>query len=153
MQFQPYPLNLPAYPFKLRQSDATTYIFDEIRKKFLVLTPEEWVRQHIVQYMIREKGYPRSLIKLEGGMKLNSLQKRTDIIAFNAAGEKVLLVECKAPSVKISQKVFDQIARYNIVHQIPMLAVTNGLEHYYCQIDFAAKRYNFLESMPPYGSI
>lgn len=153
MQFQPYPLNLPAYPFKLRQSDDTTYIFDEIRKKFLVLTPEEWVRQHIVQYMVREKGYPRSLIKLEGGMKLNSLQKRTDIIAFNAAGEKVLLVECKAPSVKISQKVFDQIARYNIVHQIPMLAVTNGLEHYYCQIDFAAKRYNFLESMPPYGSI
>lgn len=86
-------------------------------------------------------------------MKLNSMQKRTDIIAFNSAGHKVLLVECKAPSVKISQKVFDQIARYNIVHQIPLLAVTNGLEHYYCQIDFIAKGYSFLESLPPYGSL
>lgn len=153
MQFQPFPLNLPAYPFKLKQLDNSTYIFDDIRRKYLVLTPEEWVRQHIVQYMIREKGYPKSLIKLEGGMKLNSMQKRTDIIAFNSAGHKVLLVECKAPSVKISQKVFDQIARYNIVHQIPLLAVTNGLEHYYCQIDFIAKGYSFLESLPPYGSL
>lgn len=86
-------------------------------------------------------------------MKLNSLQKRTDIIAFNASGQKVLLVECKAPSVKISQKVFDQIARYNIVHKIPLLAVTNGLEHYYCRIDFEAKGYQFLESLPPYGGL
>lgn len=153
MQFQPFPLNLPAYPFKLKQSEDITYIFDEIRKKFLVLTPEEWVRQHIVQYMIQEKGYPKSLIKLEGGMKLHSLQKRTDIVAFNSAGQKVLLVECKAPAVKISQKVFDQIARYNIVHKIPLLAVTNGLQHYYCRIDFEAKGYSFLESLPPYGSM
>jgi hypothetical protein len=153
VHFQPYPLNLPAYPFKLRKGDDTTFIFDEIRKKFLVLTPEEWVRQHIVQYMIQEKGYPKSLIKLEGGLKLNSLQKRTDIVAFNSKGEKVLLVECKAPTVKINQKVFDQIARYNIVHKIPLLAVTNGLEHYYCQIDFVAKGYNFLESLPSYNSL
>jgi hypothetical protein len=103
--------------------------------------------------MIQEKGYPKSLIKLEGGLKLNSLQKRTDIVAFNSRGEKVLLVECKAPSVKISQKVFDQIARYNIVHKIPLLAVTNGLEHYYCQIDFITKGYNFLESLPFYRSL
>lgn len=81
------------------------------------------------------------------------MQKRTDIVAFNSRGQKVLLVECKAPSVKINQKVFDQIARYNIVHKIPLLTVTNGLEHYYCQIDFEAKAYHFLESLPFYSSL
>ena len=150
MQFDPVKLNLPSYPFKIKQIQDTNYIFDEIRKKFLVLTPEEWVRQHIVQYIIQEKGYPKSLIKLEGGLKLHTMQKRTDLIAYNSSGQKILLIECKAPAVKIDQKVFDQIARYNIIHRIPLLAVTNGLNHYYCQIDFALKSYTFIESLPHY---
>lgn len=145
------PLNLSPYPFKIKQEGDRCLIFDPVRKKYLVLTPEEWVRQHFVQHLINEKHYPKSLIKLEGGMKLNSLSKRTDIIAYNNNGQKVLLIECKAPHVKINQKVFDQIARYNIVHRIPLLAVTNGLEHYYCVINFNTKSYQFIETLPAYS--
>ncbi|RXF69794.1 type I restriction enzyme HsdR N-terminal domain-containing protein [Arcticibacter tournemirensis] len=148
--FEPVPLNLPACPFKIKQEGDVNFIFDDIRKKFLVLTPEEWVRQHFVQFIIQEKKYPKTLIKLEGGLKLHSLQKRTDIVVFNSQGEKILMIECKAPSVAINQKVFDQIARYNIVHKIPLLAVSNGLQHYYCTIDFETKSYKFIESLPDY---
>lgn len=148
--FNPVPLNLPAYPFKIKLENDCHFIFDEVRKKYLVLTPEEWVRQHFVQYIISFKGYPRALVKLEGGMRLNTLNKRTDIIAYDNTGKKVLLIECKAPGVKITQKVFDQIARYNIVHRIPLLAVTNGLSHFYCAVDFETNTYQFLEELPAY---
>jgi len=117
-----------------------------------MLTPEEWVRQHFVQYLIRVKGYPKSLIKLEGGLRLHGMQKRSDIVVFNTQGQKILMVECKAPDVVIDQKVFDQIARYNITHRIKLLAVTNGLQHYYCSIDFENSKYSFLEQLPDYGS-
>jgi hypothetical protein len=148
--FNPVPLNLPSFPFKIKKEGGSVFIFDEIRKKFLVLTPEEWVRQHLVQYLIINKNYPKSLFQLEGGLKLNSLQKRTDIIVYNSAGEKVLLVECKAPSVKISQATFDQIARYNIRHRVRVLAVSNGIEHYFCEIDFQENSYRFIEDIPSY---
>ena len=148
--FNPIPLNLPSYPFKIKQEEGSIFIFDEIRKKFLVLTPEEWVRQHFVQYLIQEKNYPKICIRLEGGLKLNSLQKRSDIVVFNHVGEKILLVECKAPSVKISQNTFDQVARYNIIHKVPLLAVSNGLQHYYCEIDFVKRDYRFIEELPVY---
>jgi hypothetical protein len=125
-------------------------MFDEIRKKEVVLTPEEWVRQHFIQFLINEKNYPRSLIKLEGGMKLNQTARRTDIVLFNNKGEKVLLVECKAPSVKITQQVFDQVARYNWVHRVPLLAVTNGLHHFYCKIDFDNESFGFIPELENY---
>jgi hypothetical protein len=144
------PLNLPPYPFKISDKGGTLFIFDEIRKKELVLTPEEWVRQHFVQYLIKEKNYPRSLIKLEGGLKLNGNQKRSDIVIFNNKGEKILLVECKAPSVKVTQQVFDQVARYNWVHRVPFIAVSNGLQHYYCKIDFEKQRYDFIPDLDVY---
>lgn len=150
MIFEPVPLNLPPYSFKIKLDAATHFIFDEIRKKYLVLTPEEWVRQHLVQYIIREKNYPRSLIKLEGGLKLNTLQKRTDIVVFNSQGKKVLMIECKAPYVKITQEAFDQIARYNIVHKVPLLLVSNGINHYYCKINFEQRNYHFIEDLPNY---
>lgn len=150
MIFDPVPLNLPPYPVKLKQKGALTYLFDPIRKKYLVLTPEEWVRQHLINFLIKEKNYPRSLIRLEGGLKLNSLQKRTDIVVFNPSGEKILMVECKAPTVKISQKAFDQVARYNLVHKVPLLMVSNGITHYYCKIDFEKNNYHFLEQLPAY---
>lgn len=149
-EFKPIPLNLTPYSFRIKNEGGITFIFDEIRKKFLVLTPEEWVRQHFVQFLIIEKKYPRTVIKLEGGLRLNSLQKRTDIVVFNLSGEKILMVECKAPSVKISQATFDQIARYNIIHKVPLLAVSNGLEHYYCKIDFNEANYKFLEDLPEF---
>lgn len=149
--FDPIPLNLPSYPLRIREESSGTYIFDEIRKKFLLLTPEEWVRQHLVQFLIRDKGYPRSLIKLEGGLKLNSLQKRSDILLFNNLGEKILLVECKAPSVKITQDTFDQIARYNFIHRVQWLLVSNGLQHFCCEIDFEKSSYRFVEELPEYA--
>ena len=144
------PLNLPPYAFKITDQNGQLTLFDEIRKKNIIITPEEWVRQHFVQYLIKHKNYPRALIKLEGGMKLNGLQKRTDIVVFNTEGKRILIVECKAPSITIDQKTFDQIARYNMVHQVTLLAVSNGLQHYYCHIDLVNKKYVFLEDLPAY---
>lgn len=148
-----HPLNLPPYPFKITEQNGQLSLFDEVRKKDIIITPEEWVRQHFIQYLIRQKNYPKSLLKLEGGHKLYGKQKRSDIIAFNSAGQKVLLVECKAPSVPIDQKAFDQVARYNIVHKITLLAVTNGLQHYYCRINFEEQNYKFIEELPDYAHI
>jgi len=144
------PLHLPPYPFKIKDENGQLSLFDEIRKRDIIITPEEWVRQHFVQYLIRQKHYPKTLIKLEGGHKLNGMSKRSDIIVFDSTGKKILMVECKAPSVAIDQKVFDQIARYNIVQKITLLAVTNGLQHYYCKIDFEKQRYQFIEELPNY---
>jgi len=149
--FEPIPLNLPTYPIRIKEEENGTYIFDVIRKKFLLLTPEEWVRQHLVHFLVEEKKYPRSLIQLEGGLKLNNLQKRSDILIFNNIGQKIVLIECKAPSVKISQETFDQIARYNFIHQVKWLVVSNGLQHYCCAIDFENQSYRFVEELPEYS--
>jgi hypothetical protein len=146
------PLNLPPYPFKITDQGGQLTLFDEIRKKNIIITPEEWVRQHFVQYLIHQKKYPKTLIKLEGGHKLHGMPKRSDIVVFNPRGEKILLVECKAPSVPIDQKTFDQVARYNMVHKVNLLAVTNGLQHYYCSIDFERRDYKFIEELPGYGA-
>jgi len=147
------PLQLPPYPFRISDQNGQLTLFDEIRKKNIVITPEEWVRQHFVQYLIRQKHFPKTLIKLEGGHKLHGMAKRSDIVVFNSAGEKILLVECKAPSVTIDQKTFDQIARYNMVHKVKLLAVSNGLQHYYCRIDFENRDYKFIEELPDYKTI
>jgi hypothetical protein len=147
------PLNLPPYPFKLTEQNGQYTLFDELRKRHIIITPEEWVRQHFVQFLIRQKNYPKSLIKLEGGLKLHGQAKRSDIVVFNSSGEKILLVECKAPSVPISQSTFDQAARYNIVHKVKLLVVSNGLQHYYCCIDFEKDTYQFLEELPDYKSL
>jgi hypothetical protein len=147
------PLALPPHPFKITDQNGQLYIFDDIRKKQLLLTPEEWVRQHFVQYLILVKGYPKSLIKLEGGLKQNGMARRSDIVVFNTQGQKILMVECKAPDVTIDQKVFDQIARYNTAHQVKLLAVTNGLYHYYCIIDFENRKYRFIEDLPAYETL
>lgn len=144
------PLNLPPYPFKITDDNGKLTLFDELRKRTIIITPEEWVRQHFVQYLIKHKNYPKSLIKLEGGLRLNGLAKRTDIVVFNSAGERILLVECKAPSVAISQATFDQAARYNMVHKVKFMAVSNGLQHYYCNIDFTRESYTFLQELPDY---
>lgn len=151
--FDPRPLNFPQYPFRIRQDESGLFIFDEIRKKFLFLTPEEWVRQHLIRYLIQEKGYPKSLIKLEGGLKLNSLQKRTDGLVFNNLGEKILLIECKAPEVRINQDTFDQIARYNIIHRVKHLLISNGLQHYCCRIEFDTQSFSYLRDIPEYSAL
>lgn len=142
------PLNLPTYPFKIKSSENKYFIFDIIRKKYVVLTPEEWVRQHIIHYLIEEKNYPISLIAVEKKVTVNKLTKRTDILVFNNKGNPHIIVECKAPSIKISQDAFDQIARYNLKLDANYLIVTNGLKHYHCQMDFVKQEYIFLDTIP-----
>lgn len=141
-------LNLPKYDFRLIRSGDQVLIWDEIRKKNIVLTPEEWVRQNFIKYLNVEFGYPTSLMQVEGGLKYNSMQRRSDILCYNQSGNPILLVECKRPTVKISQKTFDQIARYNTTIKVPLLAVSNGLEHFYCKIDQSKKDYVFLPNLP-----
>lgn len=144
-------LNLPNYKFKLKSSENKTLIFDNLRKKYFVLTPEEWVRQHFVQYLIDEKKYPVSLIALEKQLTINNRKKRTDILVFNADGNPDIIVECKAPHIKITQATFDQIARYNLKLKANYLIVTNGLEHFYCKMDFEKETYIFLKEIPSYN--
>ena len=143
-------LNFKPYSFRLKNSKNKIAIFDEIRKKFIVLTPEEWVRQHVVQYLIVEKKYPKSLINVEKILKINGLTKRYDVVVFNSDGTINILIECKSTDVKISQHTFDQIARYNLTLNANFLMVTNGLEHFYCRIDSERQTYQFLESIPDY---
>ena len=127
-------------------------IFDEIRKKFILLTPEEWVRQHVVQFLLQDKKYPKSYINVEKLIKINDLSKRYDGVVFQPNGEIFLLIECKAPEVAISQQTFDQIARYNLVLKAKYLMVTNGLNHYFCQMDFENEKYVFLKELPEYSN-
>ncbi|MFT4683674.1 MAG: hypothetical protein ACI863_000266 [Flavobacteriales bacterium] len=143
-------LNLPTYQFKLKSSENKQLIFDKIRKKYVVLTPEEWVRQNFVAYLITEKKYPISLIAVEKQLIVNNLKKRFDILVFNTDGLPKIIVECKAPSIKISQNTFDQISRYNLVLNAEILIVTNGIEHYYCKVDTENEKYSFLNNIEDY---
>lgn len=146
-------LNFPTYNFRFKNNENKVSIFDEIRKKFIILTPEEWVRQHVVQFLMVEKKYPKSLINVEKVLKVNDLRKRYDVVVFNPNGTIHILVECKAPEVKINQTTFDQIARYNLTLKATYLMVSNGLKHYFCQMDFENEKYQFLQDLPVYGEI
>ncbi len=143
-------LNFPTYSFRFKNSENKIAIFDEIRKKFILLTPEEWVRQHIIQFLLHEKKYPKSYINVEKLIKINDTNKRYDIVVYQPNGELFLLIECKASQVKITQETFDQIARYNLVLNAKYLMVSNGLNHYFCQMDFEKEKYIFLDSLPCY---
>lgn len=144
-------LNFPDYTFRFKSSENKVAIFDEIRKKFIVLTPEEWVRQHVVKYLLEEKKFPKSYINVEKVLKINGLTKRYDVVVFQPDGSIYLLVECKAPEVAISQNTFDQIARYNMTLNAAYLMVTNGLNHYFCQINNGQEHYTFLPHLPQYN--
>ncbi|MEN9980783.1 MAG: hypothetical protein RIR67_986 [Bacteroidota bacterium] len=145
-------LNFSSYSFRFKNSENKVSIFDAIRKKFIILTPEEWVRQHVVQFLIAEKNYPISLINVEKVLKVNGLRKRYDVVVYNSDGSIFILIECKAPEVTISQSTFDQIARYNMTLKSHYLMVTNGLNHYFCQMDFENEKYQFLHELPNYQS-
>lgn len=144
-------LNLPEYSFRLKNSENKLAIFDEIRKKFVLLTPEEWVRQHVVQFLIIEKKYPKSLINVEKTLEINGLKKRYDIVVFHSNGQINILVECKSADIQISQETFDQIARYNMSLKANFLMITNGLQHYFCQMNLDENKYQFLENIPNYS--
>ena len=145
-------LNLPTYSFNIKFIEQRKYIFDFIRKKYVILTPEEWVRQNFLKYLVEEKKYPASLIAVEKEFKLNNLSKRSDAVIYNKQGNPYLIIECKAPEVKIGQKVFDQIARYNMVLNVELLVVTNGLQHFCCKLDAENDTYYFLKEIPDYSS-
>jgi hypothetical protein len=143
-------LNFPTYSFRFKNSENKVSIFDSIRKKFILLTPEEWVRQHVVEFLLVEKKYPKSLINVEKIVKVNGMNKRYDAVVFNPDGSIFLLIECKAPEIKIDQKTFDQIARYNLSLNAQYLMVTNGLNHYFCKMDFENEKYTFLKELPEF---
>ncbi|HPM12578.1 MAG TPA: type I restriction enzyme HsdR N-terminal domain-containing protein [Bacteroidales bacterium] len=143
-------LSLPKFDFSIKKINNVPYIFDEIRKKYVKITPEEWVRQHIVKFLIHYKNYPPTLIQLEVSMKIYGLQKRADIVCYNSQGMALLVVECKAPEVSITNQVFHQISNYNILLKAPYLLVSNGITHAACSIDFDSKSYAFLHEIPNY---
>lgn len=144
-------LNFNSYDFRFRNTEGRISIFDEIRKKFIILTPEEWVRQNVVQYLLQEKKYPKSYINVEKVIKINGLIKRYDVVVFQPNGKLFLLVECKSTDIAINQTTFDQIARYNMVLESEYLMVTNGINHYFCQMDYQNEKYNFLKELPAFN--
>ncbi|MFI5150883.1 MAG: type I restriction enzyme HsdR N-terminal domain-containing protein [Bacteroidia bacterium] len=142
-------LNFPAYNFRQRKGE----IFDPARKRFVSLSPEEWVRQHVIRYLSEEKGFPLSLMAVEAGLELNGLKKRVDIVVYSPEGKPVLIVECKAPQIKIGQDAFDQAARYNLKLGVDYLFITNGMSHYCCKSDKSTSSYHFLPEMPAYRDL
>lgn len=147
------PLNLPQFNLDIRIKDGNEYVFDILRKKEILLTPEEWVRQNVLHFFIENKKYPKNLIKCEGGLSYNKQQKRSDIICYNSQGEALVLVECKAPSVKLKQNVFDQAAMYNTKIKAPYLVISNGLMHLVCKIDHEKGDYTILDDLPAYTAL
>ena len=142
-------LNFPTYNFKLKKNNNKTYIFDEIRKKWIFLSPEEWVRQNFVMY-IKSKGYPLSLMNIEKGFSINGVSKRYDIVVFNQIGKVNILVECKSFKQKILNKHFDQIMRYNIELKSTYLVVSNGINHYFLRFDIDNRKHEFIDDLPLY---
>ena len=143
-------LSFPNYEFRLKKIDEKRFIFDEIRKKYIELTAEEWVRQNCIKYLVNEKKYKSQLIAVEKKIILNNLTKRFDVIAYDNNGDPNLLVECKAPNIAIKQETFDQILSYNKVINSKYLMITNGIIHYYCKIDNIDNKINFLKDIPNY---
>jgi hypothetical protein len=143
-------LNLPTFEHRIKVSEKGRVIFDPVRRKYVALTPEEWVRQNFLQYLIQVKKTPQTLIRVEMSLELNGLAKRSDIVVHNRMGNPVLAVECKAATVKITQPAFEQLARYNLLLNVPYLVVTNGLTHFFCKLSESENRYIFLEDIPEY---
>jgi hypothetical protein len=141
-------LNFPLYEFRIVEKDGKLTIFDPVRKKYVALTPEEWVRQHVIRRLVQEKQVPLSLIKAETEIRLYNTRKRFDIAVFDRNGQALLVVECKAPSVPISQEVLDQAVRYNLTMKVGFLMLTNGLQHIYCQIDTEKGTIRSIDDLP-----
>ena len=142
-------LNLPPVNFRFSAEGQSKQIFDFVRKKFVSLTPEEWVRQHFLHFMINEKKYPASLMGVEMLVRVNELSQRADIVVYQNDGKPWLIVECKNTNIAITQEIFYQIARYNLTLQVPYLVITNGLEHY-C-LFFNGKDFEYLDDLPAYA--
>jgi len=150
MQTGKQSLNFPPCKFTLRLNNGKEEIYDPVRKKYVVLTPEEWVRQHVIVFLIDQKQVPMSLISVEKKLEFNTLTKRFDVVIFNRNAVPLMLIECKAPGIKVNESVFDQAARYNMSLNAGLFLITNGLDHYCCRIDFENKLYVFLNDIPSF---
>lgn len=146
-------LDLPDHGVKLKHGDHGVQVFDPVRERWVVLTPEEWVRQHVLNYLIHDLGCPRSLIGVEAPLSLNGLAKRADIVVYDRSAKAMVLVECKAPGVVVGQRTFEQAARYNHVFRVPYLMVTNGLKHYCCRVDHERGTVEFLAALPGFEAL
>jgi len=146
-------LNLPVYEFRIRNTVGRQQIFDPVRKKWVALTPEEWVRQNFVQYLLKEKNYPASLMVVEAKVVYNKKPQRSDVLVYNKSMKPLLVLECKAPKVNISQEVFFQAARYNSQLKAKYVIVTNGLEHFCCEVDYEYGKHVFLREIPEFSSL
>ncbi len=148
-----FALNLPRYPIKTARRDGRTVIFDDLRRKYVALTPEEWVRQHFVHYLIACKDYPPGLMANEISLTLNGTAKRCDTVVYDRQARPRVIVEYKAPHVGITQKVFAQVSRYNMALHVDYLIVSNGLQHYCCTMDYETHSCKLLPDIPEYGEI
>ena len=148
-----YALNLPAYEARITINDGKRQIFDPLRKSYVALTPEEWVRQHFVNFLLNVKGFPATLMANEVAITLNGMKKRCDTVVYDKALKPRVIVEYKAPTVKITKEVFAQISRYNLTLKVDYLIVSNGLQHYCCRMDYANSTYRFLQEIPEYNTI
>lgn len=148
-----FALNLPAFDARITQRNGKNVIFDVIRRRYVALTPEEWVRQHFTHFLLKEKGYPQGLLANEVQINLNGTRKRCDTVLYNRDLTARMIVEYKAPTVEITQAVFDQITRYNMVLKVDYLIVSNGLNHYCCRMDYANQNYVFLPGIPHYTEL
>ncbi len=146
-------LNFPTFEFRFKRDGDKLMILDPFRKKYIVLTSEEWVRQHLAQFLVRDYHYPAGLLVTEASISLKGKSLRSDILIYNSKGEPLLLAECKAPQVSITQSVFDQAANYNYQYKVEYLIVSNGLEHYCCFVNWREKKLDFLLQIPDYSSI
>ncbi len=144
------PLNLPTYFFRIKQGKEKKYIFDEIRRRYVVLTPEEWVRQHLVKYLVHVKHFPQLLISVEKGFSQLRRKQRYDLLIYDRNGQPLMIAECKAPAMEINQNAFDQASRYNVKHKAPYMLISNGRKHYCCQLNLDSKQYQFLQEIPDF---
>ena len=148
-----YRLNLPPYPIKITERGEKRQIFDFLRRKFVALTPEEWVRQHFVHYLVEQKGYPKGLLGNEIELRVGEKRLRCDTLLYNREMKPRMIIEYKAPTIQIQQKTFDQISAYNLLLRVDYLMVSNGLSHYCCRMDYDHCSYQFLEAIPDYENL
>ncbi len=148
-----YSLNLPSYDAKIRKNGSLMEIYDSLRRKYVALTPEEWVRQHFVNWLISDKEYPTSLMANEAGIKLNSLTRRCDTVVYDQHLDPLMIIEYKESNISITQDVFDQVVRYNTVLKVPYIVVSNGVNHYCCKMNYEKQSYDFLTDIPNYREL
>ena len=146
-------LNLPPYPIKIQEKGEKRQIFDFLRRKWVALTPEEWVRQHFTHYLVEHKGYPKTLLANEVELRIGEKRLRCDTLLYNRELRPRMIIEYKAPTIQIQQKTFDQITVYNLLLKVDYLVVSNGLHHYCCKMDYEHHSYQFLKDIPEYESI